>query len=74
MKIIFETDPNTKLKFSDVEIDQFFVYVGMLCQKIHNTSFSIITDFEGSPCADTDNAYADMEIDRILPKVKKIEF
>jgi hypothetical protein len=79
MILSFKTrNPSGKLTFQDVEEDQFFVdQDGRLCQKGGETFFCMIAESNGTPClvyyCDEDG-FDDMEIDRVLPHVEKIEF
>lgn len=77
MKFILETPAEEKrLTFEDVEINQFFVRDGFLCQKVDNWCFNYIAESpHGAPYADHVTGCApDFLIERILPKVLKIEF
>lgn len=76
MKFIFAEKQETKLSLKDVEENQFFVCSwGRLCQKTADTSYLIIADEDGMPysvyCSNTN---INTRINRILPKVLKIEF
>ncbi len=78
MKFILETPAEEKrLTFEDVEINQFFVCDdGFLCQKVDEWSFNYIAEPPyGAPYADHMNGCdPNFVIERILPKVVKIEF
>lgn len=77
MTLSFKTSGASKqLTFSDVEEDQFFVdQDGRLCQKGGETFYCMITESDGTPCSIYYNgAYDDMPIERVLPRVDKIEF
>jgi len=77
MKIIFEQDePEKKLTFADVPVNQFFVDKdGDLSMKYDGDSYFVIAHASGIPSAlhiqDVDYS---KEIQRILPTVEKIEF
>ena len=76
MKFIYETQSPIQLTFQDVEEDQFFVDIhGCLSQKVAKNKYNCITNDSGDLCADH---YIDVsinqKIERILPKVTKIEF
>ena len=77
MKIIFEKQKEVKQTFDQVECNQFFVNSsGCLCQKNSHSSYCIIADSQGIPCSfysDTIIARGE-EVQRIIPKVAKIEF
>jgi hypothetical protein len=70
------SSPSGELTFNDVEEDQFFVDIdGRLCQKGNETFYCMITESDGTPCLIYYNdAYDDMPIERVLPRVDKIEF
>jgi hypothetical protein len=76
MKFILEENQETKLpSLKDVEINQFFVHKdGPLCQKTTNTSFVLIADSNGQPYSEHFEEQFNLRINRILPKVVKIEF
>ena len=74
MKFIYETpEPPT---FGNVEENQFFVDKGgYLCQKIDSKTFAYIADQNGEPFAFLcDKVSVNDKIDRLIPKVTKIEF
>ena len=76
MKFILETpEEKTLPTFKDVEVNQFFVTLdGELCQKIGCSSYNMITLRDGTPFADHYRLSHGFVINRILPKVLKIEF
>jgi hypothetical protein len=79
IKFITEEDTTAKLKFSDVEEDQFFVnHYGNLCQKISDDQHNVIADKNGVPfgCSTThvDEDRREQFVLRILPKITRIEF
>jgi len=65
-----------KIIFANVLQDAFFVDDGKnLCQKINGSTYTIIADQAGAPCADLEtNIDGDYEIIRIIGKPDKIEF
>lgn len=72
------SSPSRELTFSGVEDDQFFVdQDGRLCQKGGETFYCMIAEPDGTPClvhyCDEDG-FNDMPIERVLPRVGKIEF
>lgn len=76
MKFIYEeVKKNKQLTLEEVEENQFFVCTdGYLCQKADETAYTTIADDEGNPtCCKLDCDY-DIPIQRILPRVEKIEF
>ena len=75
MKIIFESEKDV-LTFNDVVVDNFFVNVsGELCQKSDDISYAVIANSHGEPLSYYSyDVRPDTKIERILPKVKKIEF
>jgi len=75
MKIIFakETDP-TNLTFGMVEDDQFFVYDNDLWQKVDFDDANMIAKQGGFLCATRGKFDHGTPIDRILPRIEKIEF
>ena len=76
MKFILAEEQATIPSLKDVEIDQFFVNkYGSLCQKITNTSYSVIALSNGEPHSDYFSEQSiNMVIKKVLPKVLKIEF
>lgn len=75
MKFIFENPEKKVPVFGDVQINQFFVDVGgCLCQKTDSFHYSMITNDQGVPYSLCQNMEPNSIIQRILPKVKKIEF
>lgn len=75
MKIIFKPEDMT-VCFGDVKENQFFVNLaGCLSMKKTDTSYVVIAKYSGKPfCTSYDMVTQNMEIDRILPTVDKIEF
>ena len=76
IKFIQEEDQQKELTFSMVEKNQFFeTQEGHLGHKSGDDSCNIVASIAGNPCADT---WGDMDsstkINRILPKITKIEF
>lgn len=62
--------------FGDVEDNQFFVdqYFN-LCQKYDFETYTVIADGDGNPLSDLyKKVPSDRSIERILPKVEKINF
>ncbi len=76
MKFILETPAEEKpLTFEDVKVNQFFVTVGgELCQKIDSSSYNMVAAEDGIPLANHYCSTYGFKIQRILPKVAKIEF
>lgn len=77
MNFILESPAEEKrLTFNDVEVNQFFVTeYGELCQKIGCSSYNMVALKDGTPFADYySDLHDDFVIERILPKVVKIEF
>jgi len=77
MKIIFEKEEKVKnLTLADVDDDQFFVNIdGELCQKVFPRQYNIIAACDGSLiAAHSSEVDPDEKIERILPRVTKIEF
>lgn len=79
MNLSFKSGRSSKkLTFSEVEEDQFFVdQDGRLCQKGGETFYCMIAESDGTPYLThycDEDGFDDMFIDRILPRVDKIEF
>jgi hypothetical protein len=79
MILSFKTSsPSKTPTFSDVEEDQFFVDEnGRLCQKGGKTFFCVIAKSDGTPCLiyfRDEFGFSNMSIERVLPRVDKIEF
>jgi hypothetical protein len=77
MKIIFEKQnkKEKQLTIADVEVNQFFVCsVGYLCQKVTDSLYTSIADENGLLSCEIFDCNQDYEIERILPKIAKIEF
>lgn len=75
MKFIYEDKSDKKLTFACVELNQFYVSGGLLCQKVSDESYNILALSTGYPYSDhIKEAESSDPIDRILPKVIKIEF
>lgn len=76
MKFIYEKQENKgELTLKDVAENQFFVCVdGYLCQKVYACAYTTIADNEGDPSCSHLTCDEDMPINRILPRVEKIEF
>jgi hypothetical protein len=77
MKFILEENQETNLlSLKDVEENQFFVdLTGCLCQKTTDRSFVVIAHSNGQPHSDHFAGQSNnLRINRILPKVVKIEF
>jgi hypothetical protein len=76
MKFIYEKQTKDKqLTLKDVENNQFFVCKnGYLCQKECSESYVVIADGEGNPSCECFDSDEDEQIQRILPRVEKIEF
>lgn len=76
MKFILAEKQETKLSLKDVKINQFFVNsCGSLCQKITDTSYSIVALSNGEPHSDYFSEQSiNTLIKKVLPKVVKIEF
>ena len=61
--------------FSDVETDQFFIdKYSQLCQKKDDDTYHIIADADGNPDSRTCDAYGETNINKILPRIEKINF
>ena len=67
---------NDKFCFRDVGIDQFFVSKsGELCQKISSSSYQVVAKSDGTPFADhVEEESSSTPIERMLPRIEKIEF
>lgn len=77
MKIIFEKEENQEsyLTIADVEVNQFFVCMdGYLCQKITDSRYATIAKRNGQLYSGIFSCGAHYRIERILPKIAKIEF
>ena len=77
MNITFETEAvEEKPKFGDVEENQPFIAGdGFLCMKIDGDSLTVIARPDGRPLANyKEEVQAHCEIQRILPRVTKINF
>lgn len=75
MKFITEENKEEKPTFEKVENDQFFVHKGNLYQKVSDDRGNKIANREGYPEAlDCISFHWTTEIDKICPKVIKIEF
>ena len=76
IKFIEETkQPEKKPQFADVETHQFFVSnVGSLWQKTSDRSANAITNSWGIPNSGSADWRAQETIDRILPRIVKIEY
>ena len=85
MKFILETQAEEKSStYNCVEINQFFVTVGgELCQKLGSLYYNMVALKDGTPCRllhfapaapNYSDIHQDFIINRILPKVLKIEF
>ena len=76
IKFYTEKEEPQKPTFGMVEKCQFFVMHGCLCQKISEDSFFIIANNKGEPTGSFGLTfpYPTAPIDKILPKVTKIEF
>lgn len=76
MKFIFEDEKEDKQPtFGDVEHNQFFVHQNCLMQKVDSRTANKIAIEDGTLYANgCYDIYPEIKIDRILPKVKKIEF
>ena len=77
MNFILETPAEEKHPtFNCVKANQFFVNLyGELCQKIGCSSYNVVALKDGTPFADYySDLHDDFVIERILPKVVKIEF
>ena len=75
IKFITESETTGKVTFGQVEEDQMFINLGgCLCQKVDNDWYNIIADSNGQPYSDRCNALDETLIQKILPKVTKIEF
>lgn len=76
MKFILAEEQAKKPSLKDVETNQFFVNsLGSLCQKINSTSYSVIALSNGEPhsCYFSEQSINTV-IEKVLPKVLKIEF
>lgn len=75
IKFITEEKHEKELTFKMVEKDQFFISdYGFLCQKNDDFSFIIIANEEGVPYCNYRGMPDNTKIQKILPKVIKIEF
>lgn len=76
IKFNFENDVKKKqLTLDDVDTNGFFVWEGILCQKVHQGGWNTIASPDGSAFADSyDNTDYDIKVDRILGIPTKIEF
>ena len=76
IKFITSETPETKYSFGKVEINQFFIDEdNNLCQKETFASYVVLANEDGNPyCYFVSNMKADEPINKILPKVSKIEF
>lgn len=76
IKFITEEAQDLSLTFRMVEDDQFFVNsYGWLCQRSSGDACCVIAQKDGLPYSGKINCIApDTPIQRILPKVTKIEF
>lgn len=76
IRFIPEKEKEEPLKFSSVQVDQFFVNShGWLCQKQTASSFNTIARFDGVPFSGRHSDVSeDLEIRKIIPKITKIEF
>lgn len=76
IKFITEQDKQVIHLFKNVCVNQFFIHKqGYLCQKSTGSSFCMIADEDGEPYSDYyDDIDGDYAIQKILPKVIKIEF
>ena len=76
MKFILAEEQATKPSLKDVETNQFFVNTcGSLCQKITDTSYSVVANEDGKPYGDYFSGQSiNTLIKKVLPKVFKIEF
>lgn len=74
--IYAEAEKPKPLTFGDVEIDQFFVSEsGELYQKVTRGHANMIASDSGRPCSNNTSAFdSKCHIQRILPKVERIEF
>lgn len=63
------------LIFANVEMDQFFIdEEGQLCQKYDSDRKHLIALANGEPCANYECITWDTPVQRILPRVTKINF
>lgn len=76
MNFIYENEAVKTPTFGDVEHNQFFVdNNGYLCQKTGIRCFTIVAQNDGTPYSSwLENVRSDRTIQRIIPKVQKIEF
>jgi hypothetical protein len=79
IKFITEENTPAQLEFRDIKENQFFVnFYGNLCQKVSSNQYNTIADKNGVPfgCASIhiDEDRRDMFVQRILPKITRIEF
>ena len=73
--IVAEEKQEKQLTLDDVKENQFFVDdEGRLCQKVGADCYNTITDAMGIPFAYEVFCKSDCLIERILPKVTRIEF
>lgn len=75
IKFVTEEEQKSTLTFDMVEKNQFFIDGGYLCQKINDTSYIVIANKDKSPHTIYVNCvHFKIKIDKILPKVTRIEF
>lgn len=77
MKIVYTEENQLKqLTFRAVNVNQFFVCdVGLLWQKVNQTSANQIADRDGNLFADTSDSWDESDtIRKIIDNVYKIEF
>ncbi len=76
MKFILQEPTALPITFGDVEENQFFVDKdGYLCQKCSYKLCNYIADHNGKPFSDRREIFSSNSIiQKILPKVAKIEF
>jgi len=69
-----EAEPES-ITFEHIAKDRFFVKDGCLCQKVNENTYIVIADTQGKPWASySGGATRAMSVQRILPKVTRIEF
>lgn len=76
IEFVYATEPQApRVTFAWVESDQFFVHEGRLCQKRHESSYTILTKADGKPFCNIEyDVSPDMVIDRILPVIQRINY
>jgi len=69
-----QEDPSTPIKYRDVPAHQFFVSGECLYQKMQDGHTNQITNSDGEPYCVPVSFLDHDKIDRIIPRIKKIEY